>query len=469
VVTDSALSTCIRELRGALDDNARRPIYIETVHGRGFRFLAPSRAESLQFAGRDDQSGNQPSGTVPEVARFASARPSIVVLPFDVISTGTPVQFLARGLVHDIITRVARSRLMFIIARGTAFTYEQRQQDVRTIGSELGVRYVVQGAVQLEVKKISVTVALASAETGEEVWSEQYQRSLSEFLALQEDIATPIVAALEAEVERKEIQRSILMPSHNLDAWSLYHRGLYYMYRFREKDCERAETLFQQSVAMEPSVPRPYAGLSFINFERVFLNLSQNKERSLNDAVRYAEKSLYIDDRDPMGHWALSRAYLLQGDLESSKQELQEAIDLNPSYAIAQYSLGWVALQLGENELCLDRVGFARRLSPNDPLRFAMLGVYALNLAMMGRTGEAVELADRSMLQPNAHYQALAFAAVTHALDGQTRKARKFLQRIQTERPGYGFDDFLSVYRFQREADLDRLHKAFGDMQPVGN
>ena len=468
MVSDSALSTCIQELRSVLGDNARRPVFIETVYGRGFRFLVPDPATSVKEVSRGDEE-TEARADEPDIARFATARPSIVVLPFDTISLGEPDTFLARGLVHDIITRVARSRLLFIIARGTAFTYECRSQDARAIGEELGVRYVVQGAVQIEGNQAIVSVALASAESGEELWSERYRRSLSGFLELQEEIAGLIVAALEQEVERKEMQRSLLMPSSSLDAWGLYHRGIHYMYRFREQECDRADRLFRRSIALEPGVPRPHAGLSFVNFERVFLSFADDPERCLADAVSHAERSLQIDDRDPMGHWALSRAYLLQGKLDASKQSLEKAIDLNPSYAIAQYSLGWVALQLGENELCLDRVAFASRLSPRDPLKFAMLGVYALNLAMMGRTAEAAELSIQSVQQPNAHYQALAFAAVTHALDGRRNKAREFLQRIQVERPNYGIDEFLSAYRFQRKQDIERLQKAFRDMErPVG-
>ena len=465
VVGDTALSSCIRELRVALGDDARNPLYIETVHGRGFRFLMPGRAETGEsiLANDDDETADG----VSKESRFATAQPSIAVLPFDVVSRGGTDNVLARGLVHDIITRIARSRLLFIIGRGTSFAYEDRPKDVRVVGEDLGVRYVVLGAVQIEGRRVNVSVALASADSGEEIWSEQYRRTLSEFLDLQEDIAELVVASLESEVERKEVQRSLLMPSSNLDAWSLYHRGIHYMYRFREEGCDHAEVMFRRSIAEEPDVPRPYAGLSFINFERVFLNFSKQPGRCLDNAVRYAEKSLQIDGRDPMGHWALSRARLLQGDLEASKRALQEAIDLNPSYAIAQYSLGWVALQLGENDLCLERVGFARRLSPSDPLKFAMLGVYALNLAMMGRTEEAADLSIQSMLQPNAHYQALAFAAVTHALDGQREKAGEFLQRIRVERPEYGINDFLNVYRFQQDHDVERIRKAFRDMQPV--
>jgi tetratricopeptide (TPR) repeat protein len=155
---------------------------------------------------------------------------------------------------------------------------------------------------------------------------------------------------LESEVQRDEVERSLLMPSSNLDA-SAYHRGLHYMYHFRLTDCELAERHFLRSIEMEPNVPRPYAGLSFVNFERVFLSFDRDRAGTLRKTFDYARQSLSADPLDPMGHWALSRAYLLRGELEASKESLLTAIKLNPSYAIAQYSLGWVALQLGEHQL----------------------------------------------------------------------------------------------------------------------
>lgn len=465
--SDAALSSCICELRVALGDDARQPRFIETVHGRGFRLKLPATIEpvpsDIRSATRHRAAAAHSSDSTATM-RADPAQPSIVVLPFQSVSPDPAEPVLGRGLVHDIITRVARSRLMLVIARGTSFHFENRPQDVREIGEQLGVRYVVQGGVQVSGGRVKISVALASAATAREIWSEQYSRKLSEFLALQEDIAAMIVSSLELEVQREEVQRSLLMPSASLDAWSAYHRGLHYMYRFRSEDCNEAEALFGRSIEIEPDVPRPYAGLSFIHFEHVFLNFSTDHRASIDKAVSYAQQSIAIDPRDPMGHWALSRAYLLQGDLEASKSSLQIAIDLNPSYAIAQYSLGWVALQLGDNALCKDKVGIARRLSPCDPLQFAMLGVYALNLALMGETSEAADLSIESTNQPNAHHQALAFAAVTHALDGQRDKANGFLRRIRVDRPGYDVEDFLSVFRFQQRRDVERVRKAFVDM-----
>ena len=186
------------------------------------------------------------------------------------------------------MTRIARSRTMFVIARGTAFQFPSGEHDVREVGSALGVRYVVQGAAQISGDKIRVSVWLASAETSQEVGSWQYDRKLGDVLVIQDEIASLVVAAIESEVQKQEMLRSTLMPSSNLDAWSAYHRGLNHMYRFRMKDCDSAEVFFRRAIDLEPGVPRPYAGLSFVNYERAYLNLDGNRTNSLCQAFDYA-------------------------------------------------------------------------------------------------------------------------------------------------------------------------------------
>ena len=460
IVTDSALSSCIRELRKALGDSARNPRYIETLYGRGVRLrsvpsdaVVPSRDE-IPKEGFDAR----PS--------YATAQPSIVILPFQPIDKSRTSAIVARGLVHDIITRLARSRALFVIARGTTFQLLTENQDVRTIGTQLGVRYAVQGAIRMTSSRLIVSVGLAETSTRQEIWSEQYSRKRDDFMRIQEEIVEQVVCCLESEVRRHETQKSLLMPSSDLDAWSAYHLGVHHMYKFTQPDCERAEAMFRRSIELEPGLPRPHAGLSFVHFSRTFLNLDKDRDGGMERAFDHAMESLSIDPMDPMGHWALSRALLLRGELESARRELETATDLNPSYAIAHYSLGWVGLELGENELCRERIAFARRLSPCDPLKFAMLGVYALNLAMMGDTVNAVPLAVESVEQPNAHHQALAFAAVTHALDGQSQKAGDYLARIRAIEPAYDIADFLAVYKFRRNEDIARIRGAFDRMRP---
>jgi TolB-like protein len=467
VVSDNALSTCVRSARRAVGDDGQRQAVIRTVQGAGYQFVAPlaiaphcdaqAGANAIEYAEEGDVAS---SGNLDDRGA-AAAQPSIVVLPFETLGGGESTQVIARGLVHDIITRIARSRSMFIIARGTAFRFEGSDHDVREIGARLSVRYVVQGALRVHDKRLKVDVSLADARTRGELWSEEYDRKLDDFMAVQEEIAEKVVGTLESQVQHEEMRRSLLMPSSNLDAWSAYHRGLHYLLSFSERGCENAERYLRRSIDLEPTIPRPYAAMSFVNFERVFLNFEHDRASGIRKAFDYARMSLDIDPLDPMGHWALSRAYLLQGALDSARESLETAVTLNPSFAVAQYSIGWVALQLGENELCLDKIDFARRLSPFDPLKFAMLGVYALNLAMMGRTEEAAALSARSSLQPNVHHQAFAFAAVTHALDGQHEQARSYYSRVKAIDPEYNIEQFLTTFVFQRDQDIRRVRDAF--------
>lgn len=465
IVSDNALSVCMRTARTALGDDGRRQSLIRTVPRIGYRFVADVEVRSSPIFDIEDRESTR--GEREELERRDAAflaRPSVVVLPLATIGDSQGSTILSQGLTHDVTTRIARTRSVFVIARGTAFQFEGQYPDVRMVGKKLGVRYVVHGAVQKSGNKIRITATLSDSVSREEIWSENYDRNIGDFAAVQAELAELIVASLQSEVEKAERLRSLLIPSTNLDAWSAFHRGCWHMYRFRSEDISHAERFFRQSVDLEPTVPRPYAGLSFICFERVFLNIDEDPASGIQRAFDYAQQALAIDPHDPMAHWALSRAYMLQGNLEASRQSLETAIELNPSYAIAQYSLGWVGLQLGDNELCKSRIEMARKLSPYDPLKMAMLGVYGLNLALMGRTDEAVSFATQSIAQPNAHHQVYAFAAATHSLAGRLRRGADYLRRVRAVAPEYTSRDFFAVYKFNQQADIARITRAFNDL-----
>lgn len=456
VVTDNALTVRIREVRMAVGDSAKEQKIISTVQGGGYRFVAKVNTVS-HAAANLNVAVQEENAVAPDLPDLSTDGPTVAILPFEVIGDDERDAIVARGLVHDVTTRVARSRTMFVTARGTAFQFESGAHDVREIGVSLGVRYVVQGAVQISGNRMRVSIGLASTESGREVDSWQYNKSLGDVLVIQDELADLIVGSIETEIQKQEIQRSTLIPSSNLDAWSAYHRGLSHMYRFRMKECDHAETFFRRAIGLEPNVPRPYAGLSFVHYERAYLNLDDQREKSLRRAFDYAHEAIAIDPMDPMGHWANSRAQFLRGDLDAARNSIIESTDLNPSYATAQYFLGWISMQLGDHKFAVNRIDFSRRLSPYDPLIYGMLGVSSLSLALLGCHDEALERALKALEHPDMHYQAHAMVVVISAIVGDLQLADQSMRRVLAVKPDYDLTEFFKVYAFQNDDDIRRI------------
>ncbi|MEM8548217.1 MAG: winged helix-turn-helix domain-containing protein [Pseudomonadota bacterium] len=460
IVTDNALSVRIRAVRNAVGDTAKEQSVIATITGGGYRFIAPVEVVS-HSAARADASADGEPGTTPSSDNTLNAAPAVAVLPFELIGGSADDAVIARGLAHDVTTRIARSRAMYVIARGTSFQFESGSQDVRKVGASLGVRYVAQGAVQIAGRRIRISISLANTQSAVEVGSWQYDREIGDVLFIQDEIAELIVGGIEDVVQREEIRRSTLIPSTNLDAWSAYHRGLGHMYRFRSQDADKAESLFRKAIDLEGKLPRPFAGLSFVHYERAFLNLDHNRKRSLRRALDYASEAIAIDPADPMGYWAMSRALFLSGKIADAFDSVNQATQLNPSYATAQYFSGWLAMQLGKHQDGLMRIDLSRRLSPHDPLIYGMLGVSALALALLGSADEARDRTVRALKHPDVHYQARAMSAVTFSLTGETELARHALQRVRAVKPDYDLNEFFAVYAFQQEDDIKRISDAF--------
>src|SRR5690606_30285885 len=179
----------------------------------------------------------------------------------------------------------------------------------------------------------------------------------------------------------------------------------------------------------------------------------------------FAEEALMLDPRDPLGHWALGRAYLLSQDLGQAVDELQIAVDLNPSSAVGQYSLAFALMQTGDSERSNDVVDKARRLSPYDMMTFAMYAVRAQNLAVLGRYADAATFATRAARQPNAHYQVLAIAAYCNMLAENVDAARTFYEALRTVRPAYASADFFRAFRHQPRENAALIERAFRQLE----
>ena len=387
-------------------------------------------------------------------------KPSIAVLPFQTIGQG-PDEVFATGLTHDIIMRISRLRWLFVIARGSAFNIQSQTTDVRDIARRLGVRYVTQGSVAAAGGKLRIDVSLIDAPSRTEIWVEQYVRTLDDIHTVQRDISDAIASCLQIEIEEAEQRRALDTPMSGLDAWSAYHRGVWHMHQFKAGDFDIAERFFNRAIELEPHGPRPYAGLSFVHFQRAFQHLNSDYDGTLMQSLELAQKSVAAEPREALGHWALGRTLLMYREYEQSQEELESAIALNPNFAGAHFSLARTAFVAGESEAGIESADLALRLSPYDPNRFAMLSVRANCLVQLGRYDEAVDWVVRAARQPNAHHHILAIAAYCTGLAGRDDLARQYLGRLRAARADYSLEDFLLAFPMKQQAHIDLVREGF--------
>ena len=383
-----------------------------------------------------------------EFVTGAARRASIAVMPFVDQSAETGARGgAADALAHDVITRLAKLRSLFVIAQGTVFALHERHIGPEEAARMLNVDYVVGGSVRRDGKRHTVTVELAETRTARIVWAETFNHKPDDALLVLDEIGNRIVASIANEIETVERNRAILKPPNSLDAWEAHHRGLWHMYRFSKADNEQARHFFESAVKLDPTFARAYAGLSFTHFQNAFQGWTE-REPEIDRAHEAAGQSLMVDDRDPAAHWAMGRALWLRGHHDQSVIELEQAIDLSPNFALGHYTLAFVHSQAGDPGAAISSSDHSRQLSPFDPLLFGMLGARAMALVRLGRFEEAAGWAAKAAARPNAHPHILAIAAYSGALAGSIDEARAYAAAIHKTLPRYSVTDFFGAFRF---------------------
>ena len=378
-----------------------------------------------------------------------SHRASIAVMPFVDRTAGIAQRGgLADGLAEDIITRLAKLRVFFVIARGTVFALGEHKIAPQEAGRILNVDYVVSGTVRRRDRRLTVAVELAEARRAHITWAEEFEYPLDNAFVVLDEINNKIVAAVAEEIETAERNRAVLKPPNSLDAWEAYHRGLWHMYRFSGTDNAQAQHFFETAVRLDPTFARAYAGLSFTHFQNAFLHRIAERSRQSDLAFEAAGQSLMVDDRDPAAHWAMGRALWLRGNQDESLLELTRSVELSPNFALGHYTLGFVHCQSGDPQKAIDATDYSRSLSPFDPLQFAMLASRAIAHVRLGQFDEAADWALKAAARPNAHTHVLAIAAHSLAVANRLDEARIFAARIRKDQPQYCVTDYLAAFRF---------------------
>jgi DNA-binding SARP family transcriptional activator/Flp pilus assembly protein TadD len=386
-----------------------------------------------------------------DTALVSPRRGSIAVMPFVDRSAGAAVRGgAADALAHDVITRLAKLRSLFVIAQGTVFALHERSVGAEEAGRILNVDYVASGTVRTHGEQLRVTVELTETRSARIVWTETFNYKLHDAFVVLDQIGNRIVASIAGEIETIERNRAILKPPNSLDAWEAYHRGLWHMYRYRKADNDQARHFFQMALRLDPAFSRAHAGLSFTHFQDAFQNW-EKREAQVELAYEAAAQGLMADERDPAVHWAMGRALWLRGRRDESVIALQQSIELSPNFALGHYNLSFVHSIAGDADAAIASSDHSRELSPFDPMLFGMLATRAMALVRLGQFEEAAEWAVKAAARPNAFPHIHAIAAFSLALAGSLEQAQSYAAAAYRTAPGYSFAQFLTTFPFDPE------------------
>lgn len=451
VVTDSTLTSCIKSARKAVGDSGKAQRVIKTIHGKGFRFIAETRVDIEASIAARKETGTEPT---------TSHRPSIAVLPFQSIGASAPYDTIAEGLSHELITELARLRWLFVIARGSSFRFRDEHPDMQQIGKVLGVRYCLSGTIEVLGKRLKVMTELVDTRTAEIVWSDQYGGYVDDVNAVREEIRCKVLVALEIHIPLHEAASARLISSDNLDAWSAYHLGLQHLYRFNRSDNAVATEFFSRAVSLDPDFARAHAGLSFVHFQTAFMRQTDDIAGEVSAARSCAQRGLDIDPLDPFVNFTMGRSYWPEGDLESARMWLERATLLSPNYAQGMYALSWTKTIAGAEDDGREQIDLAMRLSPLDPLYYAMLGARGFTHIARGEYDEALKWTERAAKAPGAHVFMALLAAAAQSLAGHTRQAAAWAANVRQRGPLINSADFFRGYPVQAEPMRSRIANA---------
>lgn len=465
IVSESTLASHINAVRKAVGDDGQQQRVIRTVARKGFRFVAEVREAKSSANTGAPGAASAKSVEAREPAPALPAKPSIAVLPFVNLSGDPDQDYLADGVVEDIIAALSQYRWLFVVARNSSFTYKARAVDVKQVGRELGVRYVLEGSWRKANDRVRITGQLIDATTGAHHWAGRFEGVLGDIFGLQDQITETVVGAIAPQLERAEIERARHKPTGSLDAYDYYLRGMAKLHHGTREAIDQALPLFHQAIEFDPDFASAYAMAAWCLCWRKINGWMTDRPREVAEGIRLARRAVDLGKGDAV---ALTRSGHALGhlarDLSGGIALLDKALVLNPNLAAAWFLGAFLRLWQGETEQAIEHFTHAMRLSPLDPELYKMQAGMAAAHLFMGNFDAASAWAEKALRELPSLLLVAATLAASHALGGRTAEAQRAMEHLRQLDPRLrlsNLTDWLPIHRPENLAILrDGLRRA---------
>ena len=340
-------------------------------------------------------------------------------------------EYFADGIVEDIITALSQIKSLFVIARNSSFTYKGRAVDVKQVGRELGVRYILEGSVRKSGRRLRITAQLIDAATGAHLWADRFEGALDDVFDLQDQLTSSVVSAIAPRVEQAEIERTKHKPTGSFDAYDYFLRGMANLYQLNREAYDEALRLFYKAIELDPEFAQAYAMAAWCYAFRRLQGWTTDRPRENAEAERLARRAVELrnDDATVLG-WAGYSLAIVVGALADASAFIGQALELNPNLALVWGASGWMKVRIGEQDLAIEHFTRAIRLNPLDPGMVIVQSGTANAHFCAGRYDEAASWAGKALrTNPNA-LSAVRVAAATNALIGRPEDARKAMDHL---------------------------------------
>jgi adenylate cyclase len=408
-----------------------------------------------QMAGKKSEIGS-PGEAITSPPGFDDRR-AIAVLPFTNFSGDPEQEYFADGITEDIIALLAGWRAFPVIARNSTFTYKGKTIDIKKVGEELGVRYVLEGSVRKSGNRVRVTAQLIRSDTGHHIMAEKYDRDLTDLFALQDEITSAIAGAIEPEILKFERDRIADQPQHSQDAYEFYQRGMWHHYRHSKADNVAAQACFRRALGIDADYPQAIAALAIAVCNAAYLGWAENAERNYDESFELAQRAVNIDARYPNARFALGQVCMWTSRSDRAIAAFEEAIKLNPSFSAAHVLLGQMYLYSGRPQDAMKLAEKGIRLSPSDPRLFIWLPALAGAHYQLGHYEEAVEIGRRGWALNRNWPACLRYVVAGLGQLGRIAEAQAALADLRRLDPGLAFVEGILTRLYSNRPGVDHF------------